>query len=117
MLALDSHRRYFIYRGITDMRKGFDGLSGLVRNELLRDPLTDDVYLFFNRNKKQVRILTWDNDGFAIYGKRLEKGTFELPKGNEISLPYTTLLFILSGVSLSSVRHRKRYVHQGVNVD
>ncbi len=117
MLLIDSHRRYFIYRGVTDMRKGFDGLSGLVRNELLADPLSGDVYLFFNRNKKQLRILCWDKDGFAIYGKRLEKGTFELPKGNEIALPYTTLLFILSGVSLSSIRHRKRYVHQGVNVD
>lgn len=117
MLSLDSHRRYFIYRGVTDMRKGFDGLSGLVRNELLQNPLSGDIYLFFNRNKKQLRILTWDNDGFAIYGKRLEKGTFEVPNGNEIALTYTTLLCILSGVSLNSIRHRKRYVHMSATVD
>lgn len=117
MLSIDTHRSYYIYRGITDMRKGFDGLSGLVRNELHRDPLNGDVYLFFSRNKRQVRILSWDKDGFELYCKRLEKGTFEIPVGNEIVLPYTTLLCILSGVSLSSVRHRKRYVHLGVNVD
>jgi len=99
------------------MRKGFDGLSGLVRNELFRDPLSGDVYLFFNRNKKQLRILTWDKDGFAIYAKRLEKGTFELPTGDQVALPYTTLLFILSGVSLKGIRQRKRYAHLKQNVD
>ena len=117
MLLVDSHRRYFIYRCAADMRKGFDGLSGLVRNEMLRDPLCGDVYLFLNRNKRQLRILCWDKDGFALYCKRLEKGTFEVPIGSEITLPYTTLICILSGVPLSSVRHRKRYVHLGVNVD
>ena len=94
------------------MRKGFDGLSGLVRNEMLCDPLSVDVYLFVSRNMKQLRILCWDKDGFALYCK-----PFEVPIGSEITLPYTTLLSILSGVSLSSVRHRKRYVHLGENMD
>ena len=48
MLTISHHHRYFLFRGIADMRKGFDGLSGLVRNEMKQDPLNGDVFLFFN---------------------------------------------------------------------
>ena len=62
------------------MRKGFDGLSGLVRNEFKADPLLGDVFVFLSRTKNRIKILHWQGDGFAIYSKRLEKGAFELPK-------------------------------------
>ena len=72
--------RYFIYRGGCDMRKGYDGLSGLVRNEWKKDPLSGDVFIFLSKQRNKIKLLHWQNDGFIIYSKRLEKGTFELPK-------------------------------------
>jgi transposase len=109
MLSLSSGRRYFLYRGVTDMRKGIDSLSGLVRNELGKDPLSADIFIFFNRKSNQIKLLQWDQDGFALYYKRLEKGRYELPKTADNQLSFETLHFILSGVELSSVKHRLRY--------
>jgi transposase len=91
------------------MRKGFDGLAGLVRNEMRSDPLSGDVFLFFNRRGNQVKLLQWDRDGFALYYKRLEKGTFELPKNNEVKIDAEILSCILQGISLKYIRKRKRY--------
>jgi len=101
------------------MRKGFDGLSGLVRNEFSLDPLNGDVFIFFNRPQNRIKILHWQGDGFAIYSKRLEKGTFEMPKvnssGKNIEISSEQLQFILQGIVLSSVRKHKRYEHQIVD--
>ena len=95
------------------MRKGFDGLSGLVRNELQKDPLSGDVFIFFNKRHNQVKLLLWERDGFSIYYKRLEKGTYELPTMNDSSssaeLRSDELMFILQGISLASIRRRKRF--------
>lgn len=77
MIGFNSHQRYFLYTCITDMRKGYDGLSGVVRNELGENPMSGDVYVFFNRTRKLVKLFVWDHDVFAIYGKRLENGCFE----------------------------------------
>lgn len=85
MLALNNAQRYFLYRGVTDIRKGFDGLSGIIRNELRENPLSGDVFIFFNRKRTHVKLLMWDRDGFAIYYKRLERGVFEIPAGYEQS--------------------------------
>lgn len=97
------------------MRKGFDGLSGLVRSEFSLDPLNGDVFIFFNRPHNRIKILHWQGDGFAIYCKRLEKGTFELPKENSANssteISSEQLQFILQGVVLSSVKRHRRYEH------
>lgn len=97
------------------MRKGFDGLSGLVRNEFSLNPLSGDVFIFLNRPHNRIKILHWQGDGFAIYCKRLEKGTFELPKENSsagsIEISCEQLHFILQGIVLSSVKKHKRYKH------
>lgn len=61
------------------MRKSFDGLSGLVRQEMKQHVLSGDVFIFLNRRRDQVKLLCWDKDGLAVYHKRLEKGTFEQP--------------------------------------
>jgi len=92
------------------MRKSFDGLCGLVRNELERDPTSSDVFVFLNRRRTHIKLLAWDRNGFALYYKRLEKGTFEIPdlQGSE-TLSWPKLMLILEGVSLRSVRYRKRY--------
>jgi transposase len=91
------------------MRKGFDGLSGLVRQGLGKDPLSGDVFVFFNRRRNQVKLLLWERDGFSMYYKRLERGTYELPSGSSIELRSDELMLILHGIILRSVRRRRRF--------
>lgn len=91
------------------MRKGFDGLSGLVRDGLRQDPLGGDVFIFFNRRRTQVKLLLWERDGFSIYHKRLERGTYELPVQPSRELRSDELMLILQGISLKSVHRRKRF--------
>ena len=95
------------------MRKGVDGLSGLVRSGLNRDPLSGDIFIFFNRRHTQVKLLHWERDGFSIYYKRLEGGTYELPlidgQSGSAELRSDELMLILQGIDLSSVRRRKRF--------
>jgi transposase len=114
MLLITEHQRYFVYSGVTDMRKGFDTLCCLVRAEMKLNPMSGDMYIFFNRSRTHVKILLWDQDGFALYFKRLEKGTFELPPKNSDTtsrVSAQTLALILQGIVLSSVRRKKRYEH------
>lgn len=101
--------KYYLYAHTTDMRKGFQGLSGIVRNELERDPADGSVYIFINRRLDKVKILVWDRTGFVLYYKSLESGTFEFPRDHELAISWDTLWMILEGISLASVRHRKRY--------
>jgi transposase len=117
MLHLSPACRFYLYREHTDMRKGFDSLSGLVQNQLCKSALSGEVFIFFNRRHNQVKLLLWEQDGFSIYHKRLEKGTFELPvlTSNEPSafISSEQLLFILQGISLRHIRKRKRYQQAG----
>jgi transposase len=115
MVSLSSGSRYYLWREPVDMRKSFDGLQGLVTGQMGRDALSGEVFIFMNRRRDQVKMLVWDRSGFVIYYKRLERGRFELPAaagGEQIRgqvLPWSDLLLILEGVSLRSVRWRKRY--------
>jgi len=115
MVNLSSGSRYYLWREPVDMRKSFDGLQGLVTCQMGRDALSGEVFIFMNRRRDQVKMLVWDRSGFVIYYKRLERGRFELPAaagGEQIRgqvLPWSDLLLILEGVSLRSVRWRKRY--------
>jgi transposase len=115
MVNLSSGSRYYLWREPVDMRKSFDGLQGLVTGQMGRDALSGEVFIFMNRRRDQVKMLVWDRSGFVIYYKRLERGRFELPAaagGEHIRgqvLPWADLLLILEGVSLRSVRWRKRY--------
>lgn len=112
MIALSAQHRYFLYRRAVDMRKSFDGLSGLVRNELGRDPMDGEVYVFLNRQRSLIKLLVWDRSGWALWSKRLERGSYELPRGegDGVRLSWSELMLILEGISLRSVRHRRRYV-------
>lgn len=105
--------RLFLYNGAADMRNGFDGLSGLVRNKLRQDPLSGDIFIFLNRKRTLIKLLVWDQSGFAIWHKRLELGTFEIPEvGSEsqtLEISRQKLMLILEGISLKSVKNRKRY--------
>lgn len=116
MLALSTATRYFLYHQPTDIRKGFDGLAGLVRNELGQNPLTGDVFIFLSKRRTHIKLLQWDGDGFAIYFKRLERGAYELPASatdDDGARPITPtqLQLILSGVVLKNIKYRPRYQH------
>ena len=100
--------RYFIYRGDCDMRKGYDSLSGLVRHEWKKDPLSGDVFIFLSKRRNKIKLLHWQKDGFIIYSKRLEKGTFEIPKDKSPEISAHQLQFILDGILLSSIKKRVR---------
>ena len=106
--------RYYIYAPAADLRKGFDGLSGIVRNELLRDPLSGDAFIFINRRRNLLKLLVWDQNGFVIYYKRLESGTFEIPKrqigSKSVVISREELVMILEGISLEKIKRRKRFL-------
>jgi transposase len=95
------------------MRKGFDSLSGLVQNEFAKDVLSGDIFIFFNQRHTHVKLLQWQGDGFAMFYKRLEKGTYEIPDNSStasgIEVSSQQLLLILEGISLQSVKKRVRY--------
>ena len=95
------------------MRKGCYGLCGIVQNELKKNILSGDVFVFINRRHNQIKLLQWDKDGFTLYEKRLEKGSFEKPcsaqSGTDMLLTHLQLQHILQGVILQSVRHKKRF--------
>lgn len=103
------------------MRKSFDGLAGIVQNELKADPLSAAIFIFLNRRRNQVKLLFWEGDGFSLYHKRLEKGSYELPAGPDGQLSShieaDQLLLLLKGISLRHIRRRKRYQHRAKNVN
>ena len=109
MIALSNTCRYFLYRSPTDMRYGIYSLAGLVRNRLGFDPLSGDVFVFIGKRANQIRLLQWDQDGFSMYIKKLERGTFEWPQGDGMAISRQQLSLVLQGVMLESVRLRKRY--------
>jgi transposase len=97
------------------MRKGFDGLHGLVTETLKQDPRSGDLFVFVNRRRDRVKVLAWEGDGLAIWYKRLEAGTFALPagEGDAIALSPAQLALLLAGVDLKETRPRRRYRRAG----
>ena len=95
------------------MRKGIDSLCGLIRNEFAKDPMSGELFIFFCRERRRVKILLWDDDGYALYQKRLERGSFEMPKGDSLhqSISAEQLTWVLSGVNLKNLSYRPRYQH------
>lgn len=108
-----------MYSRAADMRRGFDSLCGMVREEFLQNPLSGDVFIFLSKRKSRIKLLQWQGDGFAIFQKRLEKGTYEMPginaesTGAEISSQQLMLIF--EGIKLCSVRKKPRYEKFDVN--
>lgn len=113
MINITRLHRCYLYRGATDMRKGIDSLCGLVRNELGKDPMSGELFIFFCRSRRRVKILLWDEDGYGMYQKRLEQGTYEMPEGTSMhhSITAAQLNFLLSGVNLKKLSYRPRYQH------
>ena len=76
MIGASPNVKVFAYTEPVDMRKGFDGLFGLVKTHLGRDPLSGDLFVFVSRNRKRAKVLLWDGTGLCLYAKRLERGQF-----------------------------------------
>ena len=83
MLTLMSNVRVFVCTQATDMRRSFDGLSGMVGEVVKQSPLSGHLFVFRNRRGDKLKVLYWAGDGLCIWAKRLEKGTFELPAGRD----------------------------------
>lgn len=115
MLSISAPRRVFLCTAATDMRKSFNGLHGLVVETLKQDPLSGDWFVFLNRRRDRLKIMAWEQDGFAIWYKQLQAGTFALPSHDADSLQLTSaqLALILSGVDLRQTQPRKRYQRAG----
>ena len=108
--------RVFLCTRPTDLRKGFDGLTGLVQECFGQDPLTGHLFLFLNRRRDRIKVLYFDRDGLAIWYKRLESGSFQLPDAvsqDGVELQPAQLAMLLSGIDLRSARQRKRFQRAG----
>jgi transposase len=115
MFALTPRHRFYLYQDSCDMRKGFNGLSGLVRNETDADPLSGDVFVFINRSRTTMKLLVFEGDGYLLYHKRLAAGSFQKQTDKLSScdatalIDYNQLHFLLRGVDLRHIKHRKRF--------
>ena len=113
MIGLTSHHNYYLCDVSVDMRKGFDGLSGLVRNYLGRDPLDKCGYVFINASRNRIKVLLWEGDGYSMYYKRLERGTYDHPivtkEGENYQIEWPHLSMILQGIKWNKLTRKKRY--------
>jgi transposase len=111
--------KIFVALDPVDMRRGFDGLSALVQETLEQDPLSGHLFLFRNRRRDRVKLLFWDGDGYALFYKRLARGTFEFPAPQgphspSIELRGSELSMLLDGIELKGRRRRPRYERPAV---
>lgn len=113
MLSLGLPVEIFLCIEPADMRHGFDRLAQRVQEHAGRDVLEGGLFVFFNRRRDRTKLLYWDSDGLALWSKRLEVGTFQLPafspEATSVALSTTQLALILGGIELASVRERKRF--------
>jgi transposase len=122
MLSLALPGRIFVCTQSADMRRSFDGLAGMVQTHLGQDPLSGDLFVFRSKRGDRVKRLYWCDDGYALWYKRLEEGTFAWPTpdtGEEgtrtrvgehgLTLRPAELAMLLDGIDLANVKRRKRY--------
>ena len=117
MMHLPASVRVYLCTSPCDMRRSFDGLHALVTNSLQLDALAGHLFVFSNRRRDRIKILYWDRDGFAVWAKRLEEGTYAMPftESGEPRREITAqeLGALLSGIDLSQAKRRKRYRRPG----
>ena len=113
MFGVGAATRIYVATGATDMRKGVNGLYGLVRDQLLCDPLSGHLFLFSNAQRNRLKIIFWDTTGLWVCAKRLEKGSFHWPEPdtaqNKIVLSHEELALLLGGIDLGKTRQRRWY--------
>ena len=114
MLSLPSSVRIFAAREAVDFRKGFDGLTAVVRDGFQDDPFAGHFFLFFNRRRDRVKILWWDRNGFWLFYKRLERGTFERieASGSRVEIDRARLAMLLEGIDAKRSKFREHFVRE-----
>jgi len=120
MIGFGLATRMYLAAGVTDMRKGFDGLFGIARDRLGIDPLSGHLFVFCNGRRNRLKVLYWDGSGLWICSKRLEKGRFSWPvQGDEqgrIRMSSEELTLLVSGIELSQSRRKDWYRQEIVEV-
>jgi transposase len=114
MLGLPPSIRIFVHALPTDMRKGFNGLRAIVSQAFGKNVLEGDYFVFVNRMRNRCKILYWDRDGLVVWAKRLERGGFQVPSGDDaaslcVEIDSVTLAMMIGGVDLNTAKRRKRY--------
>lgn len=114
MLSVSTGVKIFLYSQPADLRRGYDGLAALVQDAMGEDPLSGALFMFTNQRANRIKLLYWDRDGYAIWMKRLERGSFEIPRtdssdATRMKITASQLTLILEGIELASVRRRPRY--------
>lgn len=116
MFELTDKSRYFLCVYPIRLSLGIDGLYNIIVSNTHLSPMTGDVFVFFNKTRKMVKILKWDDDGFLLYQKRLARGRFELPEYDEDSgcfeLSWNTFYFVIKGIDLKEVKYHDRFVYR-----
>ena len=113
MFSLSSDLQFQLYSQPTDMRKSFDGLCGIVQEQLGEPATGGDVYIFINKLRNKMKLLHWQSGGFMLYYKRLERGTFEhlnydVETGSYL-LSYSQMVLLVDGISIKNLEQKKRY--------
>lgn len=110
MFTLTSANIYYLYQAPCDMRKSFNSLSGLVTNTLGKNPCSGEVFIFISKDKGSIKLLHWEKDGFVIYYKRLEKGTFTPPE-NVINgvIQWPEFIYMIAGLEAEKIRQKPRF--------
>ncbi len=115
MIHLSAGTSVHICTQPTDMRKSFDSLAGRIQSMLNKNPLSGDLFVFFNQTKSMMKVLRYERGGYSIYYKRLEQGSFHLPvfdtaKMSSVEFDFAQLLLILEGIDLQESRQYKRFI-------
>lgn len=116
MVSFETGRRIFVARAATDMRKSFNTLAALVEHQLGHDPYAGDVFVFIGRQKNRMKVLVWDASGFWLCARRLESGTFAVPKPlmeagarDTVQVSPGEMAMILEGVSVHRATYHRHY--------
>jgi len=113
MFTLSYSHCFQLYSEPTDMRKSFDSLGGLVQNHLGQSPMNGEVFVFINKTRNKIKLLHWSGSGFVLYYKRLESGTFELPRydiqAGSYELNYSQMVMLIDGICIKNIQQKKQY--------
>jgi transposase len=111
MLSFPSAVKIYLYKQPADMRRSFDSLAMMVQCVIKQDPLSGHVFIFRNKRGNCLKLLYWDRDGYAIWYKRLEKGTFNVPVDitEDYCLEHHQLSMMLEGIEFTGIKRKKRF--------
>ena len=110
MFCLSSSHTFLLYPKVCDMRKGFNGLCGIVTNELGRTAHSGEVFVFINRKRNQMKLLHWESGGFVLYYKRLEQGTFAQLEGDKLQINWSDLVLMIEGIQILKSNRKRRFL-------